>query len=119
MPPKWGEVWNVDFGNPIGHEQGAHRPAVIVSSDWFNGTKAELHVVVPVSKTIRAKIGTHLQVHPPDGGLDVPSDVMCEHIRAVSVDRFTKRRGVLSDQTMDEVMKRLKVLLMLGRKGVA
>ena len=119
MPARWGEVWDVDFGNPIGHEQGAHRPAVVVSSDWFNLTKAELHVVVPVSKTIRANIGTHLTVHPPEGGLDVASDVMCEHIRAVSVERFTKCRGVLDEQTMDEVMKRLKVLLMLGRKGVS
>ena len=44
---------------------------------------------------------------------------MCEHVRAVSVERFTQRRGFLSDQAMSEVMKRLKVLLMLGRKGAA
>jgi mRNA-degrading endonuclease toxin of MazEF toxin-antitoxin module len=42
---------------------------------------------------------------------------MCEHIRSVSADRFVRKRGVLRDQTMDEVMKRLKVLLLLGRKG--
>ena len=43
---------------------------------------------------------------------------MCEHIRSVSADRFINKRGVLEDETMDEVMKRLKVLLLLGRKGV-
>jgi mRNA interferase MazF len=114
--PRWGEVWNVDFGVPKGHEQGAERPAVVVSSDWFNKTKAELHVVVPFSKTIRA-IGTHFKVDPPEGGLDVPSDAMCEHIRSVSADRFASKRGALEGETMDELVKRLKVLLLMGQKG--
>lgn len=114
--PRWGEVWNVDFGVPKGHEQGAERPAVVISSDWFNKTKAELHVVVPFSKTIR-KIGTHFQVDPPEGGLDVPSDAMCEHIRSVSADRFASKRGALDSRTMDELVKRLKVLLLMGPKG--
>ena len=116
MTPQWAEVWDVDFGQPKGHEQGAQRPALVVSADWFNGTRAELHVVTPLSSRNQA-LGTHLTIHPPEGGLDVPSDVMCEHIRSVSADRFIRKRGVLKDQTMDEVMKRLKVLLLLGRKG--
>jgi mRNA interferase MazF len=113
---RWGEVWDVDFGIPKGHEQGAQRPAVVVSSDWFNKTRAELHVVVPFSKKIR-EIGTHLKIEPPEGGLDVTSDAMCEHIRSVSADRFANKRGDLEPTTMDELMKRLKVLLLIGPKG--
>lgn len=118
MTPQWAQVWDVDFGTPKGHEQGSRRPALVVSSDWFNRTKAELHVVVPLSSRIRV-MGTHLTIEPPEGGLDVPSDVMCEHIRAVSADRFITKRGELRDETMEELMKRLKVLLLLGRKGTA
>ncbi len=34
MPaPRWGEVWDVDFGFPIGHEQDLKRPALVVSSE--------------------------------------------------------------------------------------
>jgi mRNA interferase MazF len=114
MPsPRWGEVWNVDFGTPIGHEQGKERPAVIVSSDWFNETRAELHVVVPLSTKLR-QLGTHLLVDPPEGGLDEQSDVMCAHIRAVSRARLLARRGQFEEATMVEVLKRLKVLLLLG-----
>jgi mRNA interferase MazF len=114
--PRWGEVWDVDFGVPKGHEQGAQRPAVVVSSDWFNKTRAELHVVVPFSKKIR-QIGTHLQVEPPEGGLEITSDAMSEHIRSVSADRFDQKRGDLDPRTMEELMKRLKVLLLMGPKG--
>jgi mRNA interferase MazF len=114
--PRWGEVWDVDFGVPKGHQQGAHRPAVVVSSDWFNKTRAELHIVVPFSSTIRS-VGTHLKVEPPEGGLDAVSDAMSEHIRSVSADRFTHKRGDLQPRTMEELMKRLKVLLLMGSKG--
>jgi mRNA interferase MazF len=112
-PPRWGEVWTVDLGEPIGHEQGRQRPAVVVSSDWFNETRAELHVVLPLSTKLR-QLGTHLLIDPPEGGLDEPSDVMCEHIRAVSRERLLARRGKLDEATMVEVLKRLKVLLLLG-----
>lgn len=114
--PRWGEVWDVDFGVPKGHEQGAQRPAVVVSSDWFNKTKAELHVVVPLSSKIRT-IGTHLKIDPPEGGVDVESDAMCEHVRSVSADRFANKRGDLESTTMEELIKRLKVLLLMGPKG--
>ena len=114
--PRWSEVWNVDFGVSKGHEQGAQRPAVVVSSDWFNKTRAELHVVVPFSKAIR-QIGTHLKVEAPEGGLEVTSDAMSEHIRSVSADRFLQKRGNLDPKTMEELMKRLKVLLLMGPKG--
>jgi mRNA interferase MazF len=117
MPePRWGEVWDVDFGVPSGHERGATRPAVVVSADWFNKTRAELHLVIPFSSTIR-QIGTHWKVEPPEGGLDSPSDAMCEHLRSVAADRFVERRGKLEPTTMEELMKRLKVLLLMGRKG--
>lgn len=110
--PRWSEVWDVDFGNPVGHEQGAQRPAVIVSADWFNRTAADLHLVVPLSSKIR-KLGTHLAIDPPEGGLTSRSDAMVEHLRAVSQERFTDKRGELSSETMNELIKRMKVLLLL------
>jgi len=116
--PRWAEIWDVDFGLPIGHEQGKHRPALVVSSDWFNRTRAELVVVCPLSTTLRA-LGTHLRIDPPEGGLDSPSDVMVEHIRSVALDRLIGQapRGTVSDAVMDDVLKRLKVLVLMGRRG--
>lgn len=114
MPsPRWGEIWDVDFGVPLGHEQGKRRPALVVSSDWFNESRAELTIVVPLSKTIRS-LGTHVRIDPPEGGVDVPSDIMCEHVRSISHARFDEQRGRVNPTTMDDVVKRLKVLFLLG-----
>ncbi|MBA3734964.1 MAG: type II toxin-antitoxin system PemK/MazF family toxin [Actinobacteria bacterium] len=110
--PLWSQVWNVDFGVPVGHEQGARRPAIVVSADWFNESAAELHHVVPLSSTIRS-LGTHFAIEPPEGGLDVRSDAMVEHLRAVSRERFLDQRGTLEAETMGEITNRVKVLLLL------
>src|SRR5664280_2811918 len=48
-----GEVWLVDFGTPVGHEQGFQRPAVVVSDDRLNGSRAELVIVIPTITTRR------------------------------------------------------------------
>jgi mRNA interferase MazF len=109
--PQWGEVWDVDFGNPVGHEQGKQRPAVVVTANWFNQTRAELHFVVPISSTIRA-IGTHYRIDAPSGGLDIDSEAMCEHLRSVSRNRFVRKRGDLERSQMDEIAKRIKLLIL-------
>jgi mRNA interferase MazF len=116
--PRWSEVWEVDFGNPIGHEQAYKRPALVVSSDWFNDTKAGMHVVVPFSTTLR-KLGTHYRIDPPEGGLDAPSMAMVEQIRTVSIERFSTKRGAIKAESMAEVSKRLKVLLLMGSRTAA
>jgi mRNA interferase MazF len=46
-----GEVWLVDFGNPIGREQAGRRPAVVVSADRLNESLAGVVIVVPCTTT--------------------------------------------------------------------
>ena len=48
--PRRGEVWLVDFGEPVGHEQGWKRQAVLLSSDHLNDSAASLVIVVPVTR---------------------------------------------------------------------
>jgi mRNA-degrading endonuclease toxin of MazEF toxin-antitoxin module len=85
------------------------RPAVVVSANWFNDTRAELHLVVPITSRTRP-IGTHYLLRAPAGGLDVDSDAMCEHLRSVSTQRFVRNRGELEREHMDELIKRIRVL---------
>ena len=43
------EVWLLDFGEPMGHEQGWQRPALIVSSDEWN-RHATVLTVLPLTR---------------------------------------------------------------------
>jgi hypothetical protein len=53
-PPTFqrGDIWLVDFGNPVGHEQAFQRPALIISTRGLGNT-AHIHgllIVVPGPK---------------------------------------------------------------------
>jgi mRNA interferase MazF len=108
--PSRGEVWLVDFGNPIGHEQGHRRPCVVVSDDTFNAGPAELVVVVPAT-SVDKRIPLHVRVEAPEGGLTVTSYFKPEDVRSVSTRRLEKRWGRLSPENEELLSERLRLIL--------
>ena len=88
------ELWLVDLGEPLGHEQGRQRPAVVVSSDGWNRHAATC-TVVPLTRT-RHGLPTRVEIEPTaDNGLRDTSYARCEDVRAVSRLRLLRRIGVL------------------------
>jgi mRNA interferase MazF len=108
--PSRGEVWDLNFDPTIGHEQAGARPALILSADLFNAGPAELVVAVPITRTGR-KVRWHVAVKPPQGGLVAESFIQCENIRSVSKRRLKRRRGRVSEETLQQVEDRLRILL--------
>ena len=111
MPdPKRGEVW---FGdpNPVrGHEQGGIRPFLVVSTDKLNSGPSQIVMVVPITSRDRG-IATHIPIVPPEGGLKVRSYLLCEHLRAISRDRLTRRMGRISPETIALAAEQFRYLL--------
>jgi mRNA interferase MazF len=103
MPkPSQGEVWTVVLDPVKGHEQGGVRPALVISNDRFNLAFQTLLIVVPLTRTDRG-MPTQVRVDPPEGGLSAPSYIMCEQVRAVSILRFRKKRGSVSENILRHV----------------
>jgi len=97
-----GEIWDVDFDPRVGREQGAIRPALVISNDSFNRVPNGMHFVAPITGTDR-NIRFHVRLAPPEGGLTKPSVVMCDQARAQSERRFLRRRGVVAPETVERV----------------
>jgi mRNA interferase MazF len=76
--PRRGDVVWLDFDPHVGHEQGGHRPAIVISPDDYNRTTG-LAIVCPI--TSKAK-GFAREVPVPPG-LAVSGVVLCDHIRNV------------------------------------
>jgi mRNA interferase MazF len=114
--PLRGEVWQVRLDPVVGHEQAGRWPALVISDDSFNGMVIELCVVIPLSTRLRP-VPLHVLLRPPEGGCRQPSDIMCEHLRSVSLDRLHSRLGVVSAATLAEVDLRLKSILALRGKA--
>jgi mRNA interferase MazF len=119
VKPTRGEVWLIDL-NPIrGHEQGGVRPCVVVSVDSFNLGPADMAVVLPITTKnkftpVRNFNPLLVEVKPPEGGLRQQSFIKCYDIRSVAQDRFLKKWGSVSAQTLNSLEDPLGVLLNLS-----
>lgn len=110
MSPRRGEVWLIDFGDPIGREQGGQRPAVVVSADPLNESRAGVVIVVPCT-TAHRDLPSHVEIERGDSGLDEVIYAKCEDIKPVSEQRLVARLGVVHPESQFEIGRALKFLL--------
>lgn len=83
------QLWWVDFSNPIGHEQGGVRPAVVVGSATHCRFPIGMALVAPLTTRNRG-LDHHVRIDSAESGLRQPSWVRTEDITAVSIKRFTQ-----------------------------
>jgi mRNA interferase MazF len=103
-------VWLVDFGDPVGREQSGTRPAVVVSADALNESRAGVVVVVPVTTAYRG-LPSHVEIDAASSGLDEVSYAKCEDVKSVSEQRLLGRLGVVDDAAMFQAARALRFLL--------
>ncbi len=105
-----GEVWLVDFGQPVGHEQGYQRPALVMSVDRLNRSRAEVAVVLPVTTTRRG-LPSHIEIEPGESGLQHTSYAKAEDVKSVSTQRFVRRLGVAPADRINRAERALRLIL--------
>src|SRR5688500_12711028 len=110
MRPSRAEVWLTDLDPSRGHEQGGTRPAVVISADGFNHGRSGTTTVLPIT-SVRKGIPFHVEVQPPEGGLDRPSFVKCEDTRAITTERLIRRYGSLGPDSMERIAEMMRALL--------
>jgi mRNA interferase MazF len=108
--PQRGEVWLADLDPTFGHEQGGRRPVLIISVDSFNAGLSGLVVVMPITSRVRP-LPLHVPVNPPEGGLRLPSAILCDAIRSIDQRRLVDCWGAVSPVTMGLVEDCLRRLL--------
>lgn len=97
------QVWLVDFGNPVGHEEGGVRPAVIVGSTTHCRFPIGMAIVVPLTTRDRG-LDHHVRIDSSESGLTRPSWARTEDITAVSTQRF-RRTQPLGTASASEVAR--------------
>ena len=112
-----GEILLVDFDPVRGSEANQRRPAVIVSNDGANATAARLGrgvvTVVPVTSNTENVRRFQVLLPAASTGLSRDSKAQAEQVRAVAVDRLTRRVGALPDALIRELDDALRLHLAL------
>lgn len=108
--PQQGDVYWTDPEPTRGREQAKARPFVIVSVDQLNQSGLGLSLAVPLTRTDFGN-SFHLRVRASEGGLREDGFAMPEQLRTISHQRLVRRLGSLRPKTLDELLKRCRLLL--------
>jgi len=111
---KRGDVVWVNLKPTIGSETGKVRPCVIVQNDVGNTySPVTIVAVITSQKRLSQKYPVDVWVEKGEGGLDVPSIVLCDQVRTIDKRRIAKRLGRFSGPTMKEIDNALRISLAL------
>ena len=106
--PTRGEVWRVDLDPTVGSEMRKVRPCLVISSPAFD--HLPIRIVAPFTSWQERFSHQPNRVHVPasgDNGMTGDSAVDPLQVRAVSVERFLARLGVLDSEQVQEVAARI------------
>ena len=104
-----GDVIFVDCGEVIGSEQGGIRPAVVIQNNVGN-RHAPTTIVAFVTSRIKKNMPTHVWIHSQ---FKVPSCVLLEQIRTISLERVRNYQFSLNKSDMLRIDAALKESLAL------
>lgn len=109
-----GEIWWVDFGNPVGSEPGYERPALVVSSDRFNRSRLATVLVTAVTSNLRlAAMPGNVDVERGIAGLPKASVVNVSQTMVVDRSRLLRMIGSLPVPVVRQVDDGLRLVLAL------
>jgi mRNA interferase MazF len=109
---KRGEVYLAYLNPNKGKEVGKLRPVLILQTDFLNEINHPTIIVLPLStKLIDDAYPLRYRIKKRDK-LEKDSDVLCDQIRAISVERIRgDRLTILSEQELKEIQKQVKLIL--------
>lgn len=109
-----GEIWWVDFGEPIGSGPGFLRPAVVVSGDPFNHSNIGTAVVVPLTSNLRhSNLPGGVLIQSKGTGLAKPSVANATQVFTVDRAQLVEQSGVVSRAESDRIDQALRLVLQL------
>jgi mRNA interferase MazF len=104
-----GDVFWADLNPVQGHEQGDHRPVVVLSEDVFNARSGTVIAMAITSEAPRA--GFPLTLELTSVKLPRRSWVKISQIRTLSEKRLGKKIGRISPEELDELLVGLNEIL--------
>ena len=109
-----GDVWWIDFGDPVGSAPGYRRPGLLVSSDRFNRSRISTVIVAAITSNQRLAAAPG-NVALPSGTAGLPMASVVNVSQVLTIDRalLGERIGRLGREWLIEIEHGLRLVLSL------
>jgi mRNA interferase MazF len=112
-----GEVWWVDYGIPYGSEPGYRRPVIILQNDFFNNSKMNTTVVIPISSNLLlADVPGNIYIEKKDLKLGKDSVILVSQIGVIDKERLVEKISKINRDIMEKIEN--NIMFILGIKIV-
>jgi mRNA interferase MazF len=110
-----GELWWADYGIPYGSEPGYKRPVIIMQNDFFNNSKINTVVVIPLTTNLLlADVPGNILITKRDSKLDKNSVIIISQIGVTDKERLIEKISKINYAIMEKIEN--NILFILGIK---
>ena len=112
-----GELWWADFGIPFGSEPGYKRPVIIIQNDFFNNSKINTTIVVPLTTNlILADAPGNILITKHESKLKKDSVIILSQIEVIDRQRLIEKITKIDRAMMEKIEN--NILFVLGIRKV-
>ena len=109
---KRGELWRVDYGIPFGSEPGFRRPVIILQNDFFNNSKINTTIVIPLSTNLLlADVPGNVFIDKKESKLSKDSVILVSQIGVVDKQRMIEKISKVNKSIMDKIENNIVFIL--------
>lgn len=103
------DLWLANLNPGKGTEPGKTRPVVVVQTDLLNDVHPST-LICPITTKVNTELHL-LRVHLRKSGLDKPSDILVDQIRAIDNKRLIERLGKLNKKQVEALKRNIRIVL--------
>ena len=108
-----GELWWVDYGIPFGSEPGFQRPMIVLQNDFFNGSKINTTIVIPLSTNLLlADVPGNVFVDKKESKLTKDSVIVVSQIGVIDKQRLIEKISKVHKSIMEKIES--NIIFVLG-----
>ena len=112
-----GELWWADYGIPFGSEPGYRRPVIIVQNDYFNNSKINTTIVIPLSTNVLlADVPGNIFIGKKESKLNCDSVILFSQVGVIDKQRLIEKISKINREIMLKIEN--SILFMFGIKMV-
>jgi mRNA interferase MazF len=111
-----GEIWWADYGIPYGSEPGYRRPVIIIQNDFFNNSKINTVIVIPLSTNLLlADVPGNIFINKKDSKLTKDSVILISQTGVLDKERLIKKASKINREILKIIENNIMFILGIKR----